>query len=1484
MYFAAPARSLSSGGLHGPVYCQEDGTARGAPSPVPGPARTPSRERPRELHGPVYCQEPGTASAPAPARTPSKERPKELHGPVYCQEDRSRTGMTFQQEERRREELRREEEARQEEARRKDAERMEGERQRAEAGKQQEEERRRMEEERRLAEEKMRRQEEERRGQEEERMRRQEEERRRQEEQLRREKEEQRLRQLELKKAEEERKKEELTRLRQEEEAKRQEEIRLEQELRRQFQLQQQQDQEELRRRQQEQEDIRRKQEQEQEEQRRRQEQRQREEAEQRSAEARQAQQSVGRATTPRLVRTKSFDRPQPLPLPASEGQEGQKEEDQKHLRSARTGQVMEKRNMWAMRSASMERLPQTSPAPRRRRIDWGRKEAEEEEGSRPGSSLGQAAHTGAVRSLSTGFLSKSKSSSAVHAQEERCKPRARLAAGWQREQEEAQKEAFLKAQEVKTNKVTSTVTGWGKGQGAGSGRSTPVVSRNIGESHTENRVAKVAADDKTANSWRSGQPEPSVKLMNVTVEKAAGSTQNIQISENAHSQMANFFATEKKEEKREETVMKTRTNTMSSVSSSKSMMSTGSSGSRSEVGAPPAPARSTSHGGKQDMSSLPPNSPGDCGASPPTGDQDHESGHLDSVHAQMAQPATEKAEARESIKVDSLKSESAKVATLKSESEKSFTAQNEIAKVVSMKSESANIAETRFETSKATSKSEIVKVTGQQNESATISLLSSEICESSKVASMKTQSVASSTSKSESVNVANSKSDSSKVVSMNSDKTLNSKHEIVPRPEDHVVADGVQPSPSSQSITSLLSCCSSSALPLPVRAGWYDDPSASTPPLDPSTPSETPLPVLASWYSPADRIEQANKKIDKANQKIEQAVSNIDEAARKIEQMTVKSVTEPLDYNKNITEPVNKSSTKTIANASTSKTLAQSSSTYTANTKSINQKVETKSNIEDTTREDKAALEQSKKYSDTVIESVINDKDTCGDDTKKKLNDMFDELVNEQNTLEILESSEQSGTVKRCQDEKIQKLTLDDTDNRSVKSDNTVIETSSMKSINETQTMPKDSPDSSVLSVPQSPSMVRKMFQQGNSFLQQSNSSSSSFVRTTETELSGDNFRRGKVRQSRDTFLRQAEADLEVKPELAEPRLEVPPSPREARKKFQMCDAGEEESARNLELKQAKLDELAAVRASRVAVEQESFLAQQVKSAGAREREERAQELVLLSSRRQEVQEAGVEDKELQLRQERNRELAALAGRSAETGPLEEPAGRERLAREERAQELAAVAGRTVERPDWNSGEQRAQQLKEERRRELEELAQRKLDIPVQEGETREQELRAERARELADLARRPTASPQLVAASEQLDEVTEELRQIAEMERNFPEPRVLTPEVSEAEMRSRVRNTAASWREREAEAGQERGGETSAPGTPAPSRRIGSLFRRDPDYWKLTDQEEELPPPAGELLEPPPPPRQVRDDTQTYWTWHFIAVGWTLLISRYH
>ena len=1409
--------------------------------------------------------------------------------------------------------MRREEELRQEEARRLAEERENAERQRLEAAKRQEEERRKLEEERRIAEEKMRRQEEERRRQEEERKR-QEEERRRQEEERRRQ-EEQRLRQLELKKAEEERRREELARLRQEEEAKRQEEMRLEQELRRQFQMQQQQEQEELRRKElAEQEELRRRQLEQEELRRREAEQRQREEAEQRAAEARQAKQQEVRCVTPRLVRTKSFDRPPPLPLPASEQHEEQPTTGPDHLNTVRTGQVMEKRNLWAMRSASMERLPATSPAPRRRRLDWGKKEEDDEDVARPGSSLGQAA-TGAVRSLSTGFLSKSKSSSALGREEDRHRPRARLATGWTKEQEQERQEAFLRAQEVKTNKVNETVTGWGRGgTGTNSGRTTPVPSRNIGEVHSENKLAKVAAEEKNANSWRSGGPE--VKLVNVTVEKAAGSNQNIHISENAHSQMANFM-----DRKEEVSVMtKTRTNTMSSVSSCKSMMSTGSSGcSRSEMGAPPAPARSTSHGGKAegpattpDVPALPPNPPGD--GAPNLGAAPCESAPEEIVPVESGKPQPDKVEVAETAPVTAAKSEtvllveneSAQVAsttanTIKASASESVaivdaiesakaveTVETESAKIVSTKSESATVSNSKSE-SVTTTSMQIESALSQKSDRASVASVKSDMsiptpsimsekattCEIAKSDSVKVATAPKpdiTKSKSE-VAAAKTELTESKISKYEmttkkseiiSSKIVDSKQRVenIARSESSSMRvengkvggdltkmetgdfdeEGVQPSPSTQSITSLLSTCSSSALPLPVRNAWYSG-TPSTPPSTTPNPNDTPLPIQASWYEqPGDRIDKATKKIEQANLKIEQAVSNIDEATSKIEQMSLKTSESSI---RSVSKSTKETVKKTKSGEKSNKVAHQQNGIRVESEKQHSAKEEIRPRIDDSEQEEKATLEQAKKYSDTVIETVSKDdsKDTCGDDTKQKLNDMFDELVSEQNTLEILESSEKSNTVRR-NTKNILLAAAEEVDNKSVKSDTTVIENKEADS---------NGSAGLVLVVPQSPREIRKLFQQPDAFQKP-------IARTAEAEFGGEMGAglRGKVRQSKDAFRRQAEADMEVKTEVVEPRLEVPPSPREARRKFLSgaSDSREEEVARTQEMKQAKMQELEAVRASRAAVEHAAFLGQQVTSAGAMEMQERRQELVMLASRRHEDQDIPEcpEDRELALRKERNRELAALAGRTAETAPKEEPAGRERLEREERSRELAAVAGRAMDQVERSAGGDREMELREERQRELQELGQRKLELPVQEGETKEQELRAARARELSDLARRPTASPQLVAASEQLDEVTEELRQIAEMEISRSEHQV--PEVTEEEMRRNVRSTAASWKEREQNAER---AEIETATTPTPTRRIGSLFRRDPDYWKLSSSQEDLPPPAGDLLEPPPPPRQV-------------------------
>merc|ERR1712142_1068168 len=515
----------------------------------------------------------------APAATTHRE----LHGPVYVQEDNRRVGMTFQQEERRREELRKQEEAKQEEKRKLELE--------MEAQRLQEEQQRKLEEMRQAQEEEMRRQEEARRlemerqqmlalqKQEEERKRQAEIEEKKRQEELRRA-EEEKLKQQELKRIEEEKKRQEILRfekLKQEEELKRQEEMRLEQEMRRQDEMQQQL---EIQRKKEQQLLL---------EQQRMEIERQREQ-QLLLEQQRINQDNIGvRDHIPKISKTKSFEASQ-------DRQNESKTED--HLSLIKTGQVNEKRNFW-MRSTSADRLNQVSlsPAPRRRRIDWNAKQKENDDPeSRPGSSLGQA-NTGSVRNLSSGFIAKSKSSAAVMQDEvERGRPKQKtvIANGWTKEQyDQKVKQEFLKSQEVKTNKVTDTVQTWGKRDGSQTGRTTPAPSRNIGEGFSENKVGKTSEVDKNANSWRTKTPEPTVKLVYVSVEKAMGSNQNIHISENAHKQMANFMSSSTIQQEVTNTVM---TNTMSSQSSVTSH-STSRCSADMNCQPPPTPERNQSYG-----------------------------------------------------------------------------------------------------------------------------------------------------------------------------------------------------------------------------------------------------------------------------------------------------------------------------------------------------------------------------------------------------------------------------------------------------------------------------------------------------------------------------------------------------------------------------------------------------------------------------------------------------------------------------------------------------------------------------------------------------------------------------------------------------------------------------------------------------------------------------------------------------------------------
>merc|ERR1712106_480841 len=296
----------------------------------------------------------------------------------------------------------------------------------------------------------------------------------------------------------------------------------------------------------------------------------------------------------PKIAKTKSFE--------ATQDRNEVKHED--HLSLIKTGQVNEKRNFW-IRSTSADRLNQVSlsPAPRRRRIDWNMNKQKENEDpeSRPGSSLGQA-QTGSVKNLSSGFIAKSKSSAAVMQDEfERGRPKQKtvIGNGWTKEQYDQKiKQDFLKSQEVKTNKVNETVQTWGKRDSSATGRTTPAPSRSIGEGFSENRVGKTSETESNANSWRTKTPEPTLKLVNVSVEKAIGSNQNIHISENAHKQMASFM-TSSTAQQREEVTSTVMTNTMSSQSSitSHSMSTTSRCSADNNIQPPPTPERNQSYG-----------------------------------------------------------------------------------------------------------------------------------------------------------------------------------------------------------------------------------------------------------------------------------------------------------------------------------------------------------------------------------------------------------------------------------------------------------------------------------------------------------------------------------------------------------------------------------------------------------------------------------------------------------------------------------------------------------------------------------------------------------------------------------------------------------------------------------------------------------------------------------------------------------------------
>lgn len=133
------------------------------------------------------------------------------------------------------------------------------------------------------------------------------------------------------------------------------------------------------------------------------------------------------------------------------------------------------------------------------------------------------------------------------------------ILSSWGAEQKHVEESGkLLRYDDVHTNQVHDTIHELGKKSGD-SGRTTPVPSRHIGEVFAENKIGadwKVKQKEDLPKSgsspWRSGggkNMEPSLKLVNVTVEKSATGGANIHISENAHAQMANFMQQENKKD-----------------------------------------------------------------------------------------------------------------------------------------------------------------------------------------------------------------------------------------------------------------------------------------------------------------------------------------------------------------------------------------------------------------------------------------------------------------------------------------------------------------------------------------------------------------------------------------------------------------------------------------------------------------------------------------------------------------------------------------------------------------------------------------------------------------------------------------------------------------------------------------------------------------------------------------------------------------------
>lgn len=453
---------------------------------------------------------------------------------------------------------------------------------------------------------------------------------------------------------------------------------------------------------------------------------------------------------------------------------------------------------------------------------------------------------------------------------------------------------------------------------------------------------------------------------------------------------------------------------------------------------------------------------------------------------------------------------------------------------------------------------------------------------------------------------------------------------------------------------------------------------------------------------------------------------------------------------------------------------------------------------------------------------------------------------------------------MKRKKREQVKSLTSDDIDKWSVKSDLTVIEKKDVSIL-------KDYIDQSdVFPTHHSPMVIRKKFQDANSF-------EKNFTKITDVELS-EEFKegiKGKVKDSKESFLKQVATDT-IKVDSQQKKDEI-----DLIKFNRTVSMSEDVVKEKFETKKDPLKE-----ENPTLVNNEQIFPENpnsVQSSYQQEQKARKIELLQLANRTCPANNDNeVGNRGLQIRQERNKELAELVHRRTDVEPdIEDKA---KAIKDERSQELSLLMNRKLDTP-MEFPEDKTAAMKEARRKELEELVNRKVEFDWT-CNTKEKTIKEERARELYEIANRKTLDNQPKSTDLCMDdklcqERAAELKQISEIQsisslemgNKNENPNLLKTNdddllAEKSDLRGSVRNTAAVWKERERSGSQDIVAHLDKESAvrDLPTRRIGSLFRNDPDYWKLSEPEEpDLPAPPTELSEtnmtvtnPPPPPRQ--------------------------